>query len=127
MWVLIVEPISTPEGVEDLTQSDHGNQCRLFTAMYHQMNDDINHRGVKTSDSQNDCTLKAPQSIENPSLLRLIPNQFTQPSGVGPGHPFFVLVFKSPPLPSCLFSGIDLDTGKIPFWSMRCKELGDSE
>lgn len=52
MQTLTAGPISTPSGVEDLTQSDYGNQCGLFTAVSRQRNDDIIHRGVEASDSE---------------------------------------------------------------------------
>lgn len=52
MQTLIAEPISTSSGEEDLTQSDYGNQCGLFTAVSLQMNDDIIHRGVEACDPQ---------------------------------------------------------------------------
>lgn len=58
--------------------------------------------GSKTVVLRNDCILKSNQSMENPPMLRLIPNQFTQPLGAGPTYHFCVSVFISTAPPPCL-------------------------
>lgn len=97
MQTLIAEPISTSSGEEDLTQSDYGNQCGLFTAVSLQMNDDIIHRGVEACDPQEWLHIGVTSEHWNSTCARARPQPIYSTSGMGPGHPFFVSVVKSPP------------------------------
>lgn len=118
LQTLIVEPISTPSGEKDLTQSDYGNQCGLFTAGSHEMNDGIIHR-VKNSGSQEWLHIEVKSEHGKSTHAQAHPQPVYSTSGSRTHISFLCFCFyihRPTPLSmlfvvmSSPFPGIDLDT-----------------